>query len=154
LILLQKSGECVANFETDSIPSEEQVFKGDYTFTPCPPQVGRLPIKSELLLHWLRDPGNHSGSLAVQALPKKLRSKLSCYDDQDKRPVGYAIYIIQGYNRFLVSILLLGAVLAILVFTLIWCILKEDVQTGTGMGQYLLGLLGLSLTALRAPCNR
>jgi hypothetical protein len=154
LILLRKSGECVANFETDSIPSEKHVLNGDYTFTPCPPQVGRLPIKSELLLHWLRDAGNQSGSLAVQALPKKLQTKLSCYNDQDKRPIGYAIYIVLGCHKFLISILLLGGILATMILTLILCILKGDVQTWTGMGHYLLALLRLSFTVLGIPWNR
>lgn len=99
-------------------------------------------------MHWLRDPGNHGGSLAVQALPKKLRVKLSCHNNQNNRPVGYGVYIIEGYNLGLITMCSLGALFLTLILTLLWCILKKDVQGGTGIGQYAVAVLAVSLTAL------
>lgn len=87
-------------------------------------------------MHSFQDPGDHTGSLAVQRLPKKLRQKLSCYDNQLNMPIGWGVYIIEGYNKRLIQWCAAGILFATFFLTVLWCSLKNDVQGGTGIGQY------------------
>lgn len=93
LLRRNKSGKCIGNFETDSIPSAEEARVYKYDYMPCRPIIGKLPIQPHIFMHYFQDPGDHIGSLAVDRLPKKLDKELSC---DDKPPIGWGIYI---YNR-------------------------------------------------------
>jgi hypothetical protein len=145
LIRRHKSGECVGNFEKDSIPSKKEVLKAEYSFKPCPPTIGKLPMPPHIFMHSFQEPGDHTGSLAVERLPKKLREKLSCHNNQLNVPVGWGIYIIEGYNWKLIRRCAGSAFLATFILTVLWCILKKDVQGGTGIGQYSIAALALAL---------
>ncbi len=118
----------MGNIWIDSIPSNEEVLKAEYAFNPCPPDIGKLPIPPHVFMHSFREPGDHTGSLAFERLPKKLWEKLSCGNNQRNVPVGWGIYIIEGYNWKLISRCILGALFAIFILTLLWGILKKDVQ--------------------------
>ncbi|KAK4185326.1 hypothetical protein QBC35DRAFT_534289 [Podospora australis] len=102
LLFLQKSGECVGSYETNSIPSQKEVLRQQYAFSPCPPKFN-LPLPPDIFMHGFLDPGDHLGPMAVDMLPKKLWSKLRW--NQNERfdiPVGWGFYIEEGINWALV----------------------------------------------------
>ena len=153
LVRRSKSGECVGNKEVNSIPSEKEVRAGEYAFFPCPPRIGRLPIQSHLFMHSLLNPGDHSGNLAVQQLPKKVGTKLVCTSGYMNGPAastpsssGWGIYIVEGPNVTLVVWLLGAGLLSIFLLTTVWATVYKDVQAGMGIGQFGLALLALMLT--------
>lgn len=96
-------------------------------------------------MHSFRDPGDHTGSLAVERLPKKLRQKLSCGNNQLNVPVGWGVYIIEGYNWKLILRGAAGTLFATFLLTVLWSYLKKDVQGGMGIGQYSIAILALVL---------
>ncbi len=145
LVLRRKSGECIGNFEKDSIPPEEKVLEQEYAFKPCPPTIGKLPIPPHIFMHSFQDPGDHTGSLAIERLPKKLRQKLSCGNNQLNVPVGWGIYIVEGYNWKLIIRCAGSGFLATFILTVIWCLVKKDIQGGTGIGQYSIATIALAL---------
>lgn len=67
-------------------------------------------------------------------------------------PVGWGIYIVEGYNWRLIIRCSGSAFLATFILTIVWCLLKNDVQGGTGIGQYSIAVIALAL-ALFASDN-
>lgn len=148
LIRRARSGECIGNFEKDSIPPEEKVLEQEYAFQPCPPTIGKLPIPPHTFMHSFQDPGDHTGDLAVRRLPKKLWRKLTCDKEQLKAPAGWGIYIVEGYNWRLISRCAGIAFLVTFILTIVWSSLKQDVQGGTGIGQYCIAAIALALALI------
>ncbi|KAK1750411.1 hypothetical protein QBC47DRAFT_418170 [Echria macrotheca] len=149
LLFLQKSGECIANYEPDSIPSLKEVLRQEYAFSPCPPQIGSLPLPPDLFMHGFLDPGDHFGPGAVDILPKKLWSPLRWEPGAHGRynvPDGWGFYIIEGINWSLISLCMAVASAAITIVTVAWSVRVGDVQGGTGLGQYCLAVLTLSVS--------
>lgn len=146
LIHRRISGECIGNFEKDLIPPEEKVHEQEYTYKPCPPMTGKFPIHPNVFMHSFLNTGDHTGSLAIERLPKKLHEKLSCsVSNQFPIPVGWGIYIIEGYNWRLIMRCAGGVFFASFVLTIVWCWLKKDVSGGTGIGQYSVATIALAL---------
>jgi hypothetical protein len=145
LILRQKSGECIGNFEKDSIPPEKKVLEQEYAFKPCPLTIGKLPIPPHVFMHSFQNPGDHTGSLAIGRFPKKLRQRLSCGNNQLSVPIGWGIYIVEGYNWKLIIWCTGSGFLATFILVIIWCLLKNDIQGGIGIGQYSIAAIALVL---------
>ncbi|KAI1127226.1 hypothetical protein F5Y10DRAFT_266299 [Nemania abortiva] len=145
LVRRSSTGECVGNYEKNSIPGKIEVAKKEYTFSPCPPRIGTMPIHPHVFIHSFLNPGDHLGELALLQLPKKVGRKLKCVkqpSDPFDVPYGWGVYIVEGLNTFLVSQLLLGVVAIMTLIVLLWSSLKRDIQGGTGIGQYGLAAMG------------
>ncbi|KAI0111152.1 hypothetical protein GGR51DRAFT_66710 [Nemania sp. FL0031] len=146
LVRRSNTGECVGNYEKNSIPGEKEVAKREYTFSPCPPRIGTMPIHPHVFMHSLLNPGDHLGELAVLQLPKKVGRRLKCVAqprDPFDVPYGWGIYIVEGLHTTLVSLLLLIIVGAMTLIVMLWSALRKDVQGGTGIGQYGLAAVGM-----------
>jgi hypothetical protein len=96
-------------------------------------------------MHSFQEPGDHTGSVIVERLPKKLGERLS---SQQYLSVGWGVYIIEGYNWRLLRKSTIGALFATLFLMLFWSILRKDVQGGVGIGQYSIGVLTLTLSII------
>ena len=84
------------------------------------------------------------GSIAVEMLPKKLRERLrwdSSINDSLNVPVGWGFYIVEGFDWLRVTWCVVFAMMAITLLTISWSALKQDVQGGTGIGQYCIAML-------------
>ncbi|KAI0506873.1 hypothetical protein F5B22DRAFT_622376 [Xylaria bambusicola] len=151
LINRSKTGECIGNYEIDSIPGTEEIARKEYTLSPYPPPIGRVPIQPHVFMHSFLNPGDHLGGLSVQQLPKKLGRKLKC-TTQPRNPLdipyGWGIYIVEGVNMVLVTLLLVGALALLTLVVLLWSTLRGDVQGGTGIGQYGLAVVTVATGAL------
>ena len=133
LLYLQRSGECIGSFQTNSIPSRNEVLKQEYAFSPCPPRDGSLPIDPDIFMHAFLDPQDHLGPTAIDALPKKLWCKLSCDEqvqDLHHAPTGWGFYIVEGIHWGLLSFSVTVAVLAVTVFIICWSRLMDDFAGG------------------------
>ncbi|KAI0860178.1 hypothetical protein F4860DRAFT_480382 [Xylaria cubensis] len=150
LLYLQKSKECIGNYEVNSIPSRTEIYRQEYAFSPCPPMLGDLPIPPSLFMHAFLDPGDHMGSMAVEMLPKKLHKGLS-WDGSLNHPlnvpVGWGFYIIEGLDWLCVTWCVVITTLAVTLFTIFWSALMQDVQGGTGIGQYCIAVLAVMVSA-------
>ncbi|KAK0724877.1 hypothetical protein B0H67DRAFT_117931 [Lasiosphaeris hirsuta] len=101
LLHLQKSGECVGNYEVNSTPSRKEVLNQEYAFSPCPPLMGNLPMPPDIFMHAFLDPADHLGPMAVEMLPKKLWRALAWdgrVHDHFNIPHGWGFYIVEGIN--------------------------------------------------------
>ncbi|KAK6836301.1 hypothetical protein PG987_006796 [Apiospora arundinis] len=152
LVRSDKSGECVGNYKVNSIPSFKEVEKREYAYSPCPPLIGPMPIQSHLFMHSFLNPGGHSGSLAVQQLPKKVGTRLACTaspmngnTNTIAPPFGWGIYIVEGLNVTLIVWLLGAGLLSIFLLATVWATAYNDVQAGMGVGQFALAFLTLLL---------
>ncbi|KAI0411017.1 hypothetical protein F5X98DRAFT_384517 [Xylaria grammica] len=153
LIRRSNTGECVGNYERNSIPGQSEVANMQYTFSPCPPRVGTLPIQPHIFMHSFLNPGDHLGDSCLVQLPKKVGRRLKCVTqprDPFDIPYGWGIYIVEGLNTLLVSLLLICVVALVTLTVLLWSALKSDVQGGTGIGQYALAVMAaiLAIAAL------
>ncbi|KAI1307717.1 hypothetical protein F5Y03DRAFT_114466 [Xylaria venustula] len=145
LVRRSSTGECVGNYERNSIPTQIEVAKKEYSFSPCPPRIGSMPIQPHVFMHSFLYPGDHLGELALLQLPKKVGRKLKCTTQPHSPsdvPYGWGIYIVEGLNTVLVSLILAGVIMLVTLTVLLWSTLRGDVQGGTGIGQY-----GLAVTA-------
>ncbi|KAI8626061.1 hypothetical protein F5Y19DRAFT_478893 [Xylariaceae sp. FL1651] len=148
LVLRSRTGECVGNYEKDSIPSRDEVTKREYTFSPCPPRVGTVPIQPHVFMHSFLNPGDHLGQLTVLQLPKKVGRRLKCVTqprDPSDVPYGWGIYIVEGLDTLLVSLLLAVVLSSVTLLVVLWSALEGDVQGGTGLGQYALAAVGTAV---------
>ncbi|RWA10937.1 hypothetical protein EKO27_g4167 [Xylaria grammica] len=153
LVRRSNTGECVGNYERNSIPGQSEVANMQYTFSPCPPRVGTLPIQPHIFMHSFLNPGDHLGDSCLVQLPKKVGRRLKCVTqprDPFDIPYGWGIYIVEGLNTLLVSLLLICVVALVTLTVLLWSALKSDVQGGTGIGQYALAVMAaiLAIAAL------
>ncbi|TGJ88418.1 hypothetical protein E0Z10_g360 [Xylaria hypoxylon] len=144
------TGECIGNYEKDSIPGKEEMARMEYTLSPYPPRIGTLPIQPHLFMHSFLNPGDHLGGLAVLRLPKKVGRRLKC-TTQPRNPLdvpyGWGVYIVEGVDMFLVSLLLAGVLSLVTLAVVLWSMLKGDVQGGTGIGQYALAVVAIATGA-------
>lgn len=146
----------MGSYETGQIPSVKQVYNMEYSYRPCPLDIGPYPIDPSIFMHWFLDPGDHADdpSMAVERLPKKLHSSLE--DDMmtmgnignsgntaggSGPPIGWGIYIVEGLNWARIQVGVLVLLLATFPLSVIWSSTKEDVQGGMGIGQYLIALI-------------
>ncbi|KAI1735820.1 hypothetical protein F4680DRAFT_433980 [Xylaria scruposa] len=150
LLHLQKSKECVGNYEVNSIPSRTEIYREEYAFNPCPPMLGDLPIPPALFMHAFLDPGDHMGSMAMEMLPKKLRKELSwdgSLNNPLNVPIGWGFYIIEGLDWLCVTWCIVITTLTVTLVTIFWSALMQDVQGGTGIGQYCIAVLAMIVSA-------
>ncbi|KAK1836084.1 hypothetical protein QBC39DRAFT_296909 [Podospora conica] len=150
LLFLQKSGQCVGSYEVDSIPSLKEVLNQEYALSPCPPQIGKLPLPPDIFMHAFLDPGDHLGGMAVDMLPKKLWCELTWDERTHGRwgnvPEGWGFYVVEGINWGLVSWCAGVALVGATVLTVVWSAVLGDVQGGTGLGQYCLAALAFGVS--------
>ena len=98
-------------------------------------------------MHALLQPGDHTGAVATERLPKKLNDELRATDkDSFDLPVGWGIYIIDGYNWGLIRVLLAVLLIICFIMAVIWSI-QGDLQGGMGIGQLSVALVLSGLTA-------
>ncbi|TRX94215.1 hypothetical protein FHL15_004983 [Xylaria flabelliformis] len=149
LVRFKKSGACVGNYETNSIPSIKEVIRQEYTFNPCPPRIGRLPIQPHIFMHSFLNPGDHSGSLAVSQLPKKVNEMLRMteLDNSQELPYGWGIFIVEGFNETLVAYIVLLVLSIILLVVVLWSSILKDISGGVGIGQFGLGFAAVLFPA-------
>ncbi|KAI0186129.1 hypothetical protein EV127DRAFT_187535 [Xylaria flabelliformis] len=149
LVRFQKSGACVGNYETNSIPSIKEVIQQEYAFNPCPPRIGRLPIQPHIFMHSFLNPGDHSGSLAVSQLPKKVNEmlRMSELDNSQELPYGWGIFIVEGFNETLVAYIVLLVLSIILLVVVLWSSILKDISGGVGIGQFGLGFAAVLFPA-------
>ncbi|KAI1346171.1 hypothetical protein F5Y01DRAFT_298498 [Xylaria sp. FL0043] len=148
LVRRSSTGECVGNFERNSIPSQVEVGKREYAFSPCPPRIGTIPIQPHIFMHSFMKPGDHLGDLVLCSLPKRVGRKLKCVTQPLNPldvPYGWGIYIVEGLNTSRISLLLIAVIFLLTLTVLVWTTLKDDVQGGTGIGQYGLAVTGTGL---------
>ena len=84
-------------------------------------------------------------------LPKKLHSQLlwdKNVNGATYLPQGWGFYIVEGIDWAFVRWCVLGLVLAVTILTIVWSAVKEDVQGGTGIGQFCIGALAMLSTVL------
>ncbi|CAI4214429.1 unnamed protein product [Parascedosporium putredinis] len=148
LLYLHHTGESVGNRELDSIPAIEDVYSGDYSYRPCPPDIGRYPIHPDIFMHSFKDPGDHTGSVAVARLPKKMRRPLTCANDSLNIPTGWGIYIVEGLNWPLVGIVISLLMLVTAGIALAWSVVQKDVQGGTGIGSLIAALTDVIVSVI------
>ncbi|KAI1362011.1 hypothetical protein F5Y08DRAFT_330434 [Xylaria arbuscula] len=151
LVSRSNTGECIGNYEKDSIPGKEEIARKEYTLSPYPPRIGRVPIQPHVFMHSFLSPGDHLGGLAVQQLPKKVGRRLKCTRQARNSldvPHGWGIYIVEGINTSLVVLCLGGLVGLLSLLVLLWSTLRGDVQGGTGIGQYGLAVIALATAIL------
>ncbi|KAK3375548.1 hypothetical protein B0T24DRAFT_202892 [Lasiosphaeria ovina] len=149
LLHLKKTSECVANYQVNTIPLRKEVLSQEYAFSPCPPQVGQLPMPPHLFMHGFLDPGDHMGPMAVEMLPKKLWRRLGWdgrVHDHFNIPTAYGFYIVEGVNWPFMSWCAAVALLLVTALTVAWSVLAVDVQGGTGLCQYCLAVLAVSVS--------
>lgn len=151
LLYLKRSQECVGNYTTNSIPSRKEVQAQEYTLNPCPPTHGDVPLPPDLFMHVFLDPGDHLGSMAAEMLPKKLRSKLfwdTSVNSVGNAPIGWGFYVIEGVDWFAMTMLVFGVVLFATILTIVWSTVRNDVQGGTGIGQYSIAVLAVLISTV------
>ncbi|CAM1503272.1 Fc.00g080480.m01.CDS01 [Cosmosporella sp. VM-42] len=156
LLHLQKSGDCVGNYTTNSIPSKEQVFRQEYAFSPCPPAHGDVPIPPDIFMHAFLDPMDHLGTIATVSLPKKLQCQLrwvSSIHNVHNLPIGWGCYIIEGVHWSLAASYTSIIALAVTILTVCWSATTGDVQGGTGIGQYCVAVLAVLSSAILLSSN-
>ncbi|KAI0970451.1 hypothetical protein F4678DRAFT_436840 [Xylaria arbuscula] len=154
LVRRSSTGECVGNYERNSIPTQVEVAKKECSFSPCPPRIGSMPIQPHVFMHSFLYPGDHLGELALLQLPKKVGRKLKCsvqpHHPSDV-PYGWGIYIVEGPNTVLVSLIMTGVIMLVTLTVLLWSTLRGDVQGGTGIGRYGLAVMATAM-AIGALC--
>jgi hypothetical protein len=86
--------------------------------------------------------------ICINRLPKKLLARLKYRARLVEGNIGWGVLIIEGLNRPFLSGLWPVFLLLSSVATVLWSVLKGDVQGGFGMGSFLVGVISAFLAAL------
>ncbi|KAL2208342.1 hypothetical protein CC79DRAFT_1381399 [Sarocladium strictum] len=143
--------ECIGKYKTERIPSIKEIMGGQYAMNPCPGTYEDFVISPEVFMHEFTSPGDHTGAAASDALPKKLHSKLlwdKNVNNIGNTPVGWGFYIVEGIEWEAVAWCTTAILIAVTVLTIAWSEYTNDVQGATGIGQFCLGALAVSIALL------
>jgi len=88
------------------------------------------------------------GSVALRRIPKKLHCEISCGNDPNNHPVGWGIYIVEGFNWAVIRHYTLVALLVLSLLTIFWSILQQDVSGGMGIGQFSVAVVAVFLSVI------
>jgi hypothetical protein len=122
-----------------AVPPED--LKDQYIYDPMPTRL-MPPIGSNLLVHLFDNP-THAAVLPdlYNRIPKKLRDKLlPC--PQYGSSLGWGVEFIEGIDMFIFFLCGCACFILCLVVSILWTIIKSDVQGGFGIGAFLLAFAG------------
>ncbi len=89
---------CPSYLYSLSVPPEDEVLKHrNYKYSPCPIDI-EDPLLKVQFIHELLRPGPHLDGFWIETFPKKPKGRLEYVSGQ--RPVGWGIYVKEGYNWF------------------------------------------------------
>jgi hypothetical protein len=140
-------------YEPPIVPPEAEVLARNYEYTPCP-LIPQLPISPNSFLHYLEchaTEGSLRGRKWLNRLPKKLeRSLLDLRrsTEIDKDVVGWGIYIIEGPNMVVITLLTAIMVGISGVVSLTYSLARKDVSSGFAIGAWIVTFWAALITAL------
>lgn len=143
-----------------ALPPEDLVLQGNsWEYKPCPLQPRGPPVPSNIILHELMSKKSHlhTSTTWSRRMPKKLNTSIYAIPDPNEAAFGWGIHIVEGYNVFLITMLI--SVLALLgstgcvVATALWWKLRNDLNgalaLGAAMAAVLAVLLGWAISLLQ-----
>ncbi|KUJ24352.1 uncharacterized protein LY89DRAFT_727384 [Mollisia scopiformis] len=132
-----------------ALPPEELVRQG--TTWEYKPRPRGPPVPSNIILHELTSKKSklHTSTTWSRRMPKKLNTSIYAIPDPNEAAFGWGIHIFEGYNVFLITILisvlaLLGSAGCILA-TALWWTLRDDLNGALALGAALAALLAVLL---------
>ncbi|KAI1878427.1 uncharacterized protein JN550_000609 [Neoarthrinium moseri] len=137
---LKLSGTSACIIDPDSVPPLEELKHGNYCFSALDlASSSDRSYQAKFFMHCFLKAGDHtSNGSSIAALPKKLREELRVLRDGSSN-VAWGIYIENDTDLGLLAVIMVACLLMTTFITCIWCGLMNDVQGGTGIGQYILG---------------
>lgn len=135
-----------------ALPPEELVLQEtSWEYNPCPLEPKGLPVPSNILLHELTSKKSklHTSTTWSRRIPKKLNTSIYAVPNTNEAAFGWGIHIIEGYNIFLITILitllaLLGSA-GCVIETALWWKLKDDLSGLLALGAALAAVLAVLL---------
>ena len=97
-------------------------------------------MPSNMFLHAMLHPEYYEGFILQNRVPKKLATGISGALGSALNPVGWGVHIHEGPDNLAIALYCMCSLLISLVATLLWSILRRDVQGGTSIGQYIVGV--------------
>ena len=138
-----RGGYDIGILKNEILP-EVEVREKRYHYDPCPLQI---PMPSSMFLHTMLHPEYYEGCILQSRVPKKLTTGVSGAIGSALNPVGWGAHIHEGSNNLAIALCCMCSSLISLVTRLLWSILQRDVQGGTDIGQYIVGVT-ISIFAL------
>lgn len=110
-----------------------------------------MPIPPQIFMHSFLEDGDHLGRMAMEMLPKKLWQPLAWKYDVNNinvcnLPYGWGFYIVEGLDLALVAWCVAVIMTVVTIVVILWSVLNQDVQGGSGIGQYCIGLLAVGIS--------
>jgi hypothetical protein len=100
-------------------------------------------IPESIFFHAFFNPGVHLHSWCLNRLPKKLENKL-----EKDGILAWGIYIVEGPNWYILSILVMIMFVASGIVGILWSVLMKDIQGGFGIASYLAAIATAAITAM------
>lgn len=102
-----------------------------------------MHVPENIFFHAFFDPGTHLQDWCLNRLPKKLDQRL-----EKEGMYGWGIYIVEGPNWHLISVLVAVGFSTTGLIGVLWSVLKSDVQGGFAIASYLATLVAAAMSAL------
>jgi hypothetical protein len=146
--------------KSPALPPEELVLgDGPYEYHPCPLKPKGVPVPSNIILHELNSKKSHlhTSTTWSKRIPKKRNTSIYAIPDPNEAAFGWGIQITEGYNTFVLTILITVLALAgstgCVVATALWWTVKKDptgaLALGAAMASVLAVLLGWAISFLQ-----
>jgi hypothetical protein len=81
----------------------------------------------------------------MDRLPKKLEQRI--HDKNDPLPIGLGVHIVKGPNRQAIYWVLVLTVVLSLMMSILWATLKHDLQGGSSIGAWTVGVPSVIMLA-------
>lgn len=112
---------------------------GEYDCSPSGPPDTWPPVCPEFMMHMLYAPDclTDDDVSVLEQLPKKTDCKLG--EATGPPPEGWGLYYQEDLDiSAIIGIVFIILFVASLLFLLLWTVLKDDIQGGSGAGSYIL----------------
>ncbi|KAI3575846.1 hypothetical protein IWW34DRAFT_631227 [Fusarium oxysporum f. sp. albedinis] len=139
----QKHGYVSICDRPDSVPPKTQL---EYDYDPKPLDFVP-PMPAQVFLHYLEHGEEGWNKFRYLWLPKLPVPRDKRIIEGHEASYGWGIHIIEGPNRWAIFALLLTTVLGSALAALLWSAIHRDIEGGTGLGQFMIGLSSAMLTA-------
>lgn len=135
--------------KVDDIPPEDR--RDEYQYRPMPADM-IPPVGENHMMHLCTHPqdADETQAVCLDRIPKKLKERLLVCPSKGTG-VGWGVHFAEGWHYTLFSLLAyVTLIISSLIFLICWAVLKQDLQSASGVAAYMLAFTALCIGSVQA----
>ena len=141
-----ENGHRVSILNPNSFPSEEDVSRQEYYYTPCPPRDDP-PMPSDTFMHLMKCPREASRYDWFHRLPQKLSTSIT--RSSEALPKAWGVHIFEGPDYVNIYFTVICVLLVCTALVVAYVVKTKDVSGAAGIGSFLVTVVTLLWMAMK-----